>query len=273
MREALACSPISLGLPWVESFTIHGRSALLTSYQVFFAIGILVAYVAGRRVLVGINGVKSRDYDLFFGVTLAMVVSGAGLASAAIAIATARQGAAWSEIIAHTGYGSFGGIAGAALSTLIVRRLADPGTTSELLDAVAIAGAAGMGIGRIGCLTSGCCYGTPTEFLGVIYEAEYYAPIGKALVPIQGFEAIVLLSLSVLLFRAKKKGHVGVWLPFIATYASWRFAAEFFRGEPDHSAKLIAGLNGYQIVAITVTAAALAVIVSTRARRSRRGVG
>jgi phosphatidylglycerol:prolipoprotein diacylglycerol transferase len=89
----------------------------------------------------------------------------------------------------------------------------------------------GLGVGRIGCLLGGCCFGSPTTLpWGVIMEKE--EALGH-LHPVQAYEALFLFVLFALMWaRRKHKAYEGefvVW--FVGLYAIVRFLLEYIRGD------------------------------------------
>ena len=107
------------------------------------------------------------------------------------------------------------------------------------MDAIAPALALGQGIGRIGCLAAGCCFGQPTGARwGLVFTSPFAArttgvPLGVPLYPTQIFESVASLLicavLLTLLARRHRDGEVmGAWL-FL--YGLARFFLEFFRGD------------------------------------------
>ncbi len=132
----------------------------------------------------------------------------------------------------------------------------------KLADWCATALALGHGIGRLGCLAAGCCYGRHTDL-----------PWGVALAgdssrhPTQVYEAVLNLALFAVLVRwALPRVEDGRWRPgsvlaaYVLGYAMLRFAVEFLRG--DDRGAFVAGLSPSQWVALaaaTATCAALAV--------------
>ncbi len=91
-------------------------------------------------------------------------------------------------------------------------------------------------LGRVGCLTAGCCHGAMTdawygiEHFAQVGDTEQYVSVGKY-VPAQLFEAIFLLLLfGFLLIRSL--GKKGFCLPiYLCVYAVWRFIIEFVRDD------------------------------------------
>jgi prolipoprotein diacylglyceryltransferase len=97
-----------------------------------------------------------------------------------------------------------------------------------------------LAFGRIGCFNVGCCHGRPAK-KGVVYlhkhvEAgftQYYE--GVPLFPVQLIESafvfIVIISGTFLLLQKSASGTVLILYTVI--YGSFRFAIEFYRGDPE----------------------------------------
>ena len=87
--------------------------------------------------------------------------------------------------------------------------------------------------GRLGCFTSGCCYGIPWED-GVLYRFSL-APFanGVCRFPVQLVEAVfnlILFAVLHILFRKKRAIHL--LLPiYLSVYPVYRFVLEYFRGD------------------------------------------
>ena len=84
-------------------------------------------------------------------------------------------------------------------------------------------------LGRIGCLTAGCCHGALTD---AWYGIEMWGNHGfDKYVPVQLFEAIFLFFLASFLFL-RSSSRQGRCLPiYLAVYGVWRFAAEYLRAD------------------------------------------
>lgn len=94
-------------------------------------------------------------------------------------------------------------------------------------------------LGRIGCLSAGCCPGVACSF-------------GKwPAVPVEiGFQIVALVALLVMRARHWQSGqHFHLYL---IAYGLFRFGHEFLRDTP----KPFAGLSGYQILALVTAGAA-----------------
>ena len=98
-----------------------------------------------------------------------------------------------------------------------------------------------QGVGRMGCLLAGCCYGQPTEapwgitFTSTLAAANVGTPLGIALHPTQVYEAVaVLLILGVLLAGERRwRAFPGrTFWTYLLLYGVARIGIELFRGDP-----------------------------------------
>ena len=106
-------------------------------------------------------------------------------------------------------------------------------------------------LGRIGCLTAGCCYGEVTdEWFGI---NMYSGGIWAKRVPTQLFESLFLFALFavlvVLVVRFKMKNTVSVYL---IAYGVWRFFIEFVRADSERGSSGISFLYPSQLTAIVL---------------------
>lgn len=135
--------------------------------------------------------------------------------------------------------------------------------------------ALGQAIGRIGCLSAGCCYGKPTSMPWGIAFTDPYAhdnvgvPLNVPLHPTQIYESIGVFFLFLfLMWRLSKKHITGlIILEYLTLYAVLRFAIEFFRGD-DRGFVLYGLLSTSQFIAV-LTALGSAAVYYFLLRRSR----
>ena len=114
-------------------------------------------------------------------------------------------------------------------------------------DSFAVPVAASVGIGRLGCFTAGCCYGTPTRLpWGVVFPAVGGLPRH----PTQLYEFVFHLSLAGLLFWLRYRDMLRGQLIklYIMSYVVYRFLTEFIRPET----RLWGNLTGYQWATIVM---------------------
>ena len=149
-------------------------------------------------------------------------------------------------------------IGGVGVAYLMLRLIDEP--LLPVLDIMSPAGALGIGIGKIGCLAMGCCYGKPTDLpFGIVFDNPMsIAPHGIRLHPAQIYEGLPCLVLAGFLHgRLKKKTGPGgsVFALYLLGYGLIRFFAQFFRD--DDAGRLLWGMAHGQYMAIAMSAAAL----------------
>lgn len=97
-----------------------------------------------------------------------------------------------------------------------------------------------QGLGRIGCLSVGCCHGQPSRW-GVRYGADHVTAgfpeylAGVPLAPVQALEAIGATSIGLAgaVFLLHGTPSADVILIAVAAYALQRFVIEYYRGDPN----------------------------------------
>lgn len=116
-------------------------------------------------------------------------------------------------------------------------------------------------LGRIGCLSAGCCHGALTD---AWYGIEMWGNMGfDRYVPVQLFEAIFLLLLASFLFL-RSYGREGLCLPvYLSAYAVWRFIIEFARADYRGDV-FIEALTPSQFIAVILLAVGIALIFIER---------
>ena len=93
--------------------------------------------------------------------------------------------------------------------------------------------ALGHGIGRIGCLMHGCCYGMACELPWAVHFPVDHETKGAGVHPTQIYEAGLNLLLSLALSRLFqfRKFHGQVFAVYLCSYALLRSFVEAFRGD------------------------------------------
>ena len=154
----------------------------------------------------------------------------------------------------------YGGIIGALLACAIYckKKKIDFWAYSDLcLSCVAIT----QGIGRLGCLMAGCCYGIEYSGFGaIVFETSPYAPNGISLFPSQLVSSLFMLSFGLYCFircnqHKHKPGDIGS--TYILVYGLARSFIEFFRG--DIARGFILGMSTSQFISIFFVALGMAV--------------
>lgn len=150
----------------------------------------------------------------------------------------------------------YGGLAGAALTTLAFARLRRL-PLWEVADALAPSIALGHAFGRVGCFIHGCCYGTPTTLPWAVHYHDALNDASVGLHPTQLYEAVLLLALyGALAWQYPQKRFAGQTFSFyLLGYATLRFVVEIFRG--DYGAQHFGGLKPGQAFSVVAFAAGL----------------
>ena len=141
-----------------------------------------------------------------------------------------------------TGKSVTGALLGGFLGVELTKRLV--GYKKITGDKFALIAPIGIIIGRIGCLTHGCCQGIacnlgPFSIRGPDGTAHWPA------VPVEMLFNLLAVTAVVLLRRANRFPNQLFHL-YLVAYGLFRFAHEFLRATP----KPLAGLSGYQVIAL-----------------------
>ncbi|MBW1710663.1 MAG: prolipoprotein diacylglyceryl transferase [Deltaproteobacteria bacterium] len=117
-----------------------------------------------------------------------------------------------------------------------------------------------QGVGRLGCLAAGCCYGKPSNLPWAItftHPNSLASPLGEALHPTQLYAALSLFVLFLFLVLLKRRRVFAgqIFLSYTLLHALIRFVIEFFRGD-------FRGAGPFGILTSTQTVALLIVIIS-----------
>jgi phosphatidylglycerol:prolipoprotein diacylglycerol transferase len=143
----------------------------------------------------------------------------------------------------------------------------------RLTDVLAPAVALGQSVGRLGCFSAGCDYGTRTSLpWGVVFTSRFAnevagVPLGVRLHPTQLYESLATLVIFALLLwrfpRRKRDGEI--FLSYLGLYAVARFFLEFLRGDEDRGFVFHHLLSTSQFIALLVLVGVGVVFVWRRA--------
>ena len=240
----------------IGSFTIHG-------YGVMIAIGILAAYFVGERQAKK-HGLSPDLVD-----TLIFVVLVTGFLGSKITYCLTNLSGFLKDPMAYLGSDGwvvYGGIIGAFIGSYIycrLRKIDFFAYMNLLLPEAALA----QGFGRIGCFFAGCCYGKPTDGLGVVFPPGSLAPSGVKLIPTQLISSFGDFLLFYILYRNYENGEhrdeTGAW--YMILYSIGRFLIEFLRG--DEARGSIMGMSTSQFIAIFVALGGIILLVMIRRAR------
>jgi hypothetical protein len=259
------------------------KGANLTWYGFFSATG----YTLGAAVfffLVGAAGADRRAAATF------------GVALMAVGMAAARGVARLVEGKRYTLT-----VGGAAFVVLLAAPVAVAGVGAAFkpallpavptLAALAVGYAFGEGVGRLACISFGCCFGRPLAelgplgrrlfgrlhftFFGATKKVAYEAGLaGVPVVPVQALTAVAFVGLGLagmLLFFAGR--YAPAFLVTIAGTQAWRVVSETLRADCRGGARLLSAYQAIALAAIPVGLAVLHLVPGGPLPRAEVGAG
>jgi phosphatidylglycerol:prolipoprotein diacylglycerol transferase len=129
---------------------------------------------------------------------------------------------------------------------------------TQMMDHIGIGGTMVHGLGKIGCLLSGCCYGKVCEsgFSITFHHPRSAAPLNTPLYPTQLYDALLIFSIMALLFFYQKRKifHGQLFLLYAMIYAAGRSVTEIYRGDEERGFILNGLLSHSQAIALLVFA-------------------
>lgn len=211
----------------IGPFTVHG-------YGLMMAIAILTAYymVEYRAKK------KGLDYEKIFPLAIWAVAGGLIGAKLLYLLTRLPDMIADPSLILYSlkdGFVVYGSIMGGILTAWIYCRKSKLNFL-QLFDLIVPSLALAQGIGRIGCVLAGCCYGMPVSDknpIGIVFHTSAYAPNDIPLLPTQIISSVLnFVHFGILMLLSRKlktNGQLaGCYLVF---YSVGRFVLEFFRGD------------------------------------------
>lgn len=158
----------------------------------------------------------------------------------------------------------YGGLIGGLLGALLGCRVAGCSAGAMIRIAVPYI-PLGHGIGRIGCILAGCCYGIPYDGPFAIHmpgnsHTGYF--------PVQLLEAVINAGICVVLHRYEKKSKPSSLLAlYLLLYAVVRFGLEFLRG--DEIRGIAAGLSSSQWISVMLMGISMILFLIEQSRRKK----
>ncbi|HYP26038.1 MAG TPA: prolipoprotein diacylglyceryl transferase [Blastocatellia bacterium] len=239
-----------------ELFRIPGLGIMLSTYGLLLAIAFIAALWWTARLAASDGLPKDRIYDLGL-----YILAAALIGSKLLMIATewdSYQGD-WRRIFSfdllRSGGVYFGGFLAALLaSVILMRKWRLPWRRTA--DAFAPGIALGHAIGRLGCFSAGCCWGTPTaSWIGVRFTEKASeltgVPIDSVLIPTQLIEAaanLILAGALYLIYRRRRFEGQAIF-SYMILYSIIRFTVEFWRDDPRGQ---VLGLSTSQFISVVM---------------------
>jgi phosphatidylglycerol:prolipoprotein diacylglycerol transferase len=173
-------------------------------------------------------------------------------------------------MLRRSGLVYYGGLIGSSLATIFYARIRNL-QLWKIADIIAPSIALGHGIGRIGCLMTGCCYGCPTNMPWAIHFPSDHWTKGVGVHPTQIYESVLNIGLFAglaWLYR-RKKFDGQIFAVYLMAYAVLRTFVEVFRG--DYSVHYVGGiLTPAQLVSAAILALGVVLFWKLRGRRGAR---
>lgn len=245
----------------------------LTLYDILLCVGIFLCFVV-FGYLADKHGVRRRIQSFAIMCGAGAVVLGYCSAVLFQALYNIKSLGRF-EINENTGATFYGGLIGGVavflvlyfgLGPLIFKDNSHARAFFAIADCAVPGIALAHSLGRVGCLSAGCCHGALTD---AWYGIEMWGNMGfDRYVPVQLFEAIFLLLLAAFLFL-RSYGRQGLCLPlYLSIYAVWRFVAEYMRADY-RGDTFVEALSPSQLIAVMLFAVGIGLIFIERYLISR----
>jgi phosphatidylglycerol:prolipoprotein diacylglycerol transferase len=166
------------------------------------------------------------------------------------------------------GFVFFGGFYGAVIAILLYSKFSHF-SLEKIINAILPALPIGHAIGRLGCLSVGCCYGVETQSpVAVIFHESAFAPADVPLVPVQLYEAVgnFLIFIFIIILRKKRVSAEKLFAFYLLSYGALRFIDEFFRGDTYRGFFL--GLSTSQWISIMVFVFSITMLIIKHFKKS-----
>jgi phosphatidylglycerol:prolipoprotein diacylglycerol transferase len=165
----------------------------------------------------------------------------------------------------------YGGLIGALIAAVVyMRRQHLPALPTADIFAPGIA--LGHGIGRLGCLAAGCCWGKPTTlpwgvtFTNPVAHDLVGVPLDIKLHPTQLYEsAAEFVIFGILYWRIRRRHAPGAIISlYLILYSTVRFLVEFVRDHPGEPNPFGGPLNTSQWISLALAALGAAYVMRRR---------
>ncbi|MBQ7592389.1 MAG: prolipoprotein diacylglyceryl transferase [Clostridia bacterium] len=224
----------------------------MTLYDILMGVGVIAAMLI-FRYFSDREKFDAKYHNFVLGVAVVTVIGAYFGAVALQAVWNALAGGKFS-IGKNTGATFFGGLLGGAAVFFAVYFLAGRFVFKDglhkkniytLVNILAVSIPAAHSLGRVGCLTAGCCHGAATD----AWYGIYMVNPGYRVIPVQLYEAVFLAVLAAVLFILCRRGFRYCMPVYMISYSVWRFFVEFLRGD-DRGSSFIPALSPSQLISV-----------------------
>ena len=252
----------------IGNFPVGTYGLILT---VAFFLALALATRLGRR-----DGVPAEALS---DLAISLLLGGILGAKALMLAVDLANGATWSQVL-DPGYLRAGGaihggvIGGVAVFFWRVKKLKLP--LPATLDALTPAVALGQAIGRLGCFSAGCCYGTECHLPWAVTftnpDAHWLSgtPLGIPVHPVQLYNVLAnLIILTILLLVGRRRAFIGqVAAIYFMCEGVGRMVTELWRADLDRGVWLgIPWLSTGRLTALAFVAFGIFLFAFFRSRR------
>lgn len=171
----------------------------------------------------------------------------------------------------------YGGLLGAMAGCYIFSRINPAVSFLKFSDIAAPVIPLGQAIGRIGCFSAGCCWGSHSDLPWAVTFSNTYAhsligvPLHDALHPVQLYESISWLILFLILWTALRKKFFKVpgqlLCVYLVSFGIIRFFLEFFRGDLERGVYFNGMISTSQSISLLVVPIALVMFFILRRKK------
>ncbi len=172
----------------------------------------------------------------------------------------------------------YGGLLGAIAGCYIFSRINPSVPFLRIADIAAPAIPLGQAIGRIGCFSAGCCWGSHSDLPWAVTFSNTYShsligvPLHETLHPVQLYESITWLILSLVLLAALRKKFFKapgqLLCIYLIAFGIIRFILEFFRGDLERGVYFNGMISTSQIISILVVPTAIIIFATLRKKNN-----
>jgi len=242
--------------------TLNIGSATVSTYTVLLFLGCVVGsaigYLRARR-----DDLSGRLFLVIAAVGIVGGLLGAHLWSALVEVGTLTGRLEAANLLRGSGLSIMGGLLLGGSAAALAARLAGV-SLRAWLDAASPGAAAGIAVGRIGCLMAGCCHGKPTLFpIALVFDRfdTVARPIGVPLHATQIYESLGAAALAAGLFWMPARPPAHRVCLFVAGYGLLRAVVETLRAD---YRGLVVGIPATLLAALLAACVGIAAIVYLR---------